>query len=286
MQAQGPASSALLDYIASSAESFERFFFFTYLYASTYFGLPQVAAKATLVPFAHDEWPIHASMWDAFFARPQCIVFSTPEERAFLERRFPKLALRGPTIGAGVAIPTGVDPQRFRERYGIAGPFVLYLGRIDRSKGLERLLDGFAAYKRLRDDDLTLVLAGRAEGQTAVAPGVRAIGFIDEGLKYDALAAADVVVMPSEFESLSLVLLEAWSVERPVLVTAASDVLVGQARRAQGGLWFADDAEFAAALDVLRGPDGARLGRSGRAYVERTYPWSRVVDEYATLVRL
>jgi glycosyltransferase involved in cell wall biosynthesis len=86
--------------------------------------------------------------------------------------------------------------------------------------------------------------------------------------------------VPSPFESLSIVLLEAWSARRPVLVTSASAVLVGQVRRAQGGLWFADEAEFVAALELLLGPDGERLGASGGAYVEREYRWERIVEQY------
>ena len=109
---------------------------------------------------------------------------------------------------------------------------------------------------------------------------MRTLGFIDDEAKFDALAAAEILVMPSSFESLSIALLEAWTVGRPVLVTSASAVLVGQIRRAQGGLWYDDEAEFAAALAVLRGPDGAALGASGKAYVESEYRWPHVVDVY------
>lgn len=283
MRAQGPYSTPLLDYIAAQRDAFELFAFFTYLYATTYFGLPPVADKAVLVPFAHDEWPIHASMWDAFFARPAAFAFSTPEERAFLQRRFPRAALDGPTIGLGIEAPPDPQPQRFRERYGIDGPFALYLGRIDAAKGVDRLLAHFARYRRARGDGLQLVLIGRAERALPPQPGVRAVGFVDEEAKFDALAAADVLIQPSAFESLSLAVLEAWSVGRPVLVTQASDVLVGQVRRAEGGLTYAGEREFVAALTRLRGPEGARFGASGRAYVAREYAWPRVVAAYDDL---
>jgi glycosyltransferase involved in cell wall biosynthesis len=285
MRAQGPYSTLLLDYIAAQRDAFELFVFFTYLYATTYFGLPPVADKAVLVPFAHDEWPIHAALWDPFFRLPAAITFSTPEERAFLQRRFPQAALDGPTIGIGIAPPADPRPERFRERYGIDGPFAVYLGRIDAAKGVDRLLAHFARYKRRQRDDLQLILIGRAERAFPPQPHVRALGFVDEETKFDALAAAEVLIQPSAFESLSIAVLEAWSVGCPVLVTQASDVLVGQVRRAQGGLTFGNEREFVAALARLRGAEGARLGASGRAFVEREYAWPRVVEAYDDLRR-
>jgi glycosyltransferase involved in cell wall biosynthesis len=75
-------------------------------------------------------------------------------------------------------------------------------------------------------------------------PDIIALGFVDEQTKWDALAACDLLVMPSPYESLSIVLLEAWAVGKPVLVNGRCEVLVGQCRRAQGGLWYTSKYEF------------------------------------------
>ncbi len=283
MKSQGPYSSALLRYIRENAATYERFFFYTYLYATTYFGLPLVADKAVLVPFAHDEWPIHLPFCDAFFEKPVAFVFSTPEERAFLQRRFPRAKLEGPTIGIGVKAPADVRPDRFRHRIGLDKPYLLYVGRIDPSKGCLRLVETYARYKEHYAGDLMLVLVGRAVVPLPDVPGVVTVGFVDEETKFDALAGAVALVQPSAMESLSIVLLEAWSAGRPVLVTAESDVLVGQSRRANGGLWYGDDTEFGVAVEMLRGPIGAQLGASGRAFVEQNYSWPHVVEQYEAL---
>jgi glycosyltransferase involved in cell wall biosynthesis len=280
MRAQGPYSTGLFDYLRASAGEFERFFFFTYLYASTYFGLPEVAEKAWLLPLAHDEWMIQLPFWDEFFQRPAGFIFNTPEERDFLKRRFPAARIEGPVVGVGVDLPGNVQPERFRRRYGIEGPFILYLGRIDEAKGVDRLLSQFARYKRFHDDELQLVLIGRAERPLRRRPFVRAIGFVDEETKFDALAAAGALVMPSTLESLSIVLLEAWSVGRPVLVNGASDVLVAQTKRAGGGLSYASAAEFDATLERLLGSEGDELGTAGRLFTEREYRWERIVEHY------
>lgn len=280
MKAQGPYSTALFRYIEDSRDKFEMFFFFTYLYATTYFGLNLVADKAVLVPFAHDEWPIYMPFWEPFFHRPAGFIFSTPEEQEFLQRRFTALPLEGPTIGVGVDLHDDADGERFRRRFGINNPYVLYLGRVDVAKNCDRLINAFSRYKQMYQDSVILVLVGRAAMEIPVLPFLRAVGFVDEQSKFDALAGAEVAIMPSALESLSIVLLEAWSVGRPVLVNAASDVLVGQTKRANGGLWYGDDAEFVAALRILIGEDGPPLGAYGRTFVERDYRWARIVENY------
>ena len=81
------------------------------------------------------------------------------------------------------------------------------------------------------------------------APWLDVRGYVDEAEKARLLAGATALVMPSPYESLSIVLLEAWQHARPVLVTEASDVLLGQVRRAGGGLWYANADEYRRALD-------------------------------------
>jgi len=286
MQAQGPYSTELLRFIEDHRDDYDAFFFFTYLYAHTYFGLPLVAEKAILVPFAHEEWMIALPFWNTFFAKPKRIVFSTLEERELLRRRFPSLPMDGPIIGIGVSCPEKSRGERFRERFGIHNPYMLYLGRVDRAKGIEQLLLDFARYKSsLRADDaLDLVLVGRATMPVPTRPDLHAVGFVDEELKFDALSGCELLVAPSSFESLSIALLEAWSMRKPALVNSESDVLVGQSRRANAGLSYRDSEEFGVATDALRSGLGRQLGENGYAFVQREYAWATVREKYADLV--
>lgn len=281
MKAQGPYSSALLRYVKQHRDEYDLWFFFTYLYATTYFGLPLVADRAVLVPFAHDEWMIHLPGWETFFALPRRIVFSTEEERAFLQRRFPALELRGEVIGVGIEPPPNVRADHFRHRFSVSGPYALYLGRIDVAKGCDVMIRDF---EFARDPDLNLVMIGREAMTVPEHSWLRLLGFVDEQTKFEALRGAEFLIAPSALESLSLVLLESWTQERPVLVNAASEVMVGQCRRAGGGLWYADPYEFAAALQLLRDPDIAQqLGASGKRYVDERYRWPAIREAYQRL---
>jgi glycosyltransferase involved in cell wall biosynthesis len=284
MHAQGPVSSALGAYLQAHQHRFGTIGFFGYLYATSYLLLPSVEKKAVLWPFAHDEWPLHLSMWDRFFARPRRLITSSVEESALLSRRFPELEVPRTLVGVGVAQPAGVDADRFRERYRINGPFMLYLGRVDPSKGCDTLFDYARKYcggdSRIR----SLVLIGDAQMPIPDDPRIISLGRVDENVKWDALAAAQAVVMPSPYESLSLAVLEAWASGKPVVVNAASPVLVGQCRRANGGVWYATYDEFAAALDLLANDLGHRLGEQGRAYTSRHYLWDEAVASYQEIL--
>ncbi|MBD1905970.1 glycosyltransferase family 4 protein [Funiculus sociatus GB2-A5] len=285
MLAQGPFSADLVAYVEKHKHEYDVFIFFTYLYATTYFILPLVAEKAYLVPLAHDEWPIYMSMWEKFFEKPCGFVFNTVEERDFLKARFPKINLKGPVAGVAVVPPQVYSAERFRQQYNIYEPFLLYIGRIDPSKGCEELLSYFFKLRKQESGMRKLVLLGKPTMPIAKHPDIIPLGFVDEQAKWDALAACDLLVMPSPYESLSMVLLEAWSVGKAVLVNARCEVLVGQSRRAQGGLWYTNVDEFQVAIEMMDEQVRHQLGLQGKSFVETNYVWSKIEEKYFNLLK-
>jgi glycosyltransferase involved in cell wall biosynthesis len=123
-----------------------------------------------------------------------------------------------------------------------------------------------------------LVLIGTAALPIPDDPRIRHLGFVTEEEKFALLRACDVLLMPSRYESLSVVVLEAWAMGRPVLVNAACRVLEGQCMRSGGGLFYRDYPEFADALGRLVDDAGLRaaLGAAGQAYVRAEYDWAVV----------
>jgi glycosyltransferase involved in cell wall biosynthesis len=112
------------------------------------------------------------------------------------------------------------------------------------------------------------------------------LGYVDEAIKHAALAAADLFVMPSPTESLSIVTLEAWQHEAAVLVNERSVVLRDHVVESQGGLFYGGRSDFGAALDwLLEHPEERRvMGRNGRAYVAARFAWPDVDAEYERIV--
>ncbi len=279
MGAQGPLSLALLRYLAAEREQYDAFVFVSYLYATTYFGLPLVADRALFVPLTHDEWPLRFSMWDRIFALPRGFVYNTDEERAFTAARFPHADVAGPVIGVGIDPPPAAEPERFRRRFGIERPFALYLGRVDPSKGCAELLRSYAGAGARRDHDLVLV--GERYMDVPQRDGVHATGPVDDALKWDALAACDLLVLPSRYESLSLVALEAWASRKPVLASARARAVAGQIARSGGGLTYTGDRSFAHAFAQLAAPAGAAYGARGRDFVDAHYRWPAIEQRFA-----
>ena len=88
--------------------------------------------------------------------------------------------------------------------------------------------------------------------------------------------------MPSYYESLSMVALEAWALGRPVIANAHCDVLVGQCLRSNAGLYYADAEEFTAVLERVLTDDALvdRLGRNGRQFYDQHYSWPVIERKY------
>jgi glycosyltransferase involved in cell wall biosynthesis len=286
MRAQGPMSSALLGYLQAQKQGYDAFIFFGYLYATTYFGLPLVAEKAWLEPLAHDEWPIYFNFWDPFFARPRGFIFNTESEREFLRRRFPDNALAGPVAGIGIDPPAQIQTAAFRARYEVEDPFLLYVGRVDESKGCAHLFDYFIRWKQQSNNRWKLLILGQEVMPIPFHDEIIHLGYVSEEEKWAALSACDWLVMPSPHESLSIALLEAWSVGRPALVNGECAVLTAHCQQARGGLWYHNFAEWSTALSTVNEQTKQALGREGRRYVQERYSWARIEQAYLGLMQI
>jgi glycosyltransferase involved in cell wall biosynthesis len=185
-------------------------------------------------------------------------------------------------VGVSSEVPERTDAGRFRRAYHAQRPFALYVGRIDENKGCRELFAYFERYATRHPAGLDLLLIGSKQFDPPAHPRIRHLGFLSDQDKFDALAAADVLIMPSPYESLSMVVLEAWAMGKPVLVNGQCDVLRGQTLRSGGGLYYDDAEEFVESLYVLegRGPAGAILGAQGRDFFRRHYTWQVIERKY------
>jgi glycosyltransferase involved in cell wall biosynthesis len=281
----GPDAPELLAHLQGHGSGYDRLLFWSYRYAETYFGLPLVADRAVLVPTAEEDPLIHVDALERFFARPKAFLFLTPEEEALVGARV-RAGTPTAVIGSGLD-PAGAVAESPRLRsLGVDDRFVLYLGRIDPNKGCQALIRHFTRYVE-SDRDVQLVMAGPASMPIPDHPRIRPLGFVDEPIREALLNEARVLIMPSPYESLSMVLLEAWNHGVPALVNARCKVLRGQVTRADGGLYYGNAVEFAAGLDyLLDHPDAARqIGRQGLAYVDREYRWPVVIAKIEDVLR-
>ena len=189
-------------------------------------------------------------------------------------------------VGIGSEVPPNPQPSRFRQKFNIRGPFAIYVGRIDENKGCKELFDFFETYLRETSGRLTLVLIGNSLLPVPDHPRIRHLGFLDDADKFDAMAAAELLIMPSYFESLSMVALEAWALGQPVLANARCDVLKGQSIRSNAGLYYDGRAEFVETLRAIEQNRwlAASLGRNGREFFREHYDWPVIERKYLDMI--
>jgi glycosyltransferase involved in cell wall biosynthesis len=320
LKQQGPWCPALVEHLRRHHQTYDVLVFFTYLYAPTVLGLEVNPARSVLVPTSHDEPAIRLEIYKDVFARPAAIMFNTESERRFIHRQFAEHPLLEEIVGVGVDVPQyqpyprmpeiqadddestapvsaddgeeGLEARRypthllsrgsvFRRRHRLYGPIALYGGRIDPGKGCEELIEYFSAYVKDGGDG-TLALMGVKLMALPEEPFIRFAGLLSDRERMQALEAATVVVVPSPYESLSLLALEAFAVGTPVLVNARSEVLVEHCLNSNAGLFYADKDEFVECLKLLVNDAGLRaaMGHNGREYVRRNYRWDVVLAKY------
>jgi len=272
---QGPLSPVLQQHLAEQAADYDAFIFFTYLYAPTAWGLPLVASRALVVPTAHDEPALSLGVFADVFTRPRALMCNTPEEVALIQRRFPRHA-RARVVGVGIESPPA-DPARFARKHQQQRPYLFYVGRVEAGKGIPELLKHHAALVRRDPNAPDLLLAGEASMRVS-GKRVRHLGRISDEDKFDGLAGAAAVVVPSRFESLSLLALEAFAQGTPVLANGASAVLEGQVKRSGAGALYRDAATFAAGVSLIA-MEREALGQRGRAFAQE-HTWGKVVAIY------
>jgi len=191
-------------------------------------------------------------------------------------------AVPGVVVGIGSNVPAAPQPNRFRQKHQIRGPFAIYVGRIDQNKGCTELFEFFQQYLADPTGKLSLVLIGNSLLEIPSHPRIRHLGFLDDADKFDAMAAADLLVMPSYYESLSMVTLEAWALGRPVLANGKCDVLKGQCIRSNAGLYYESTSEFIGTLEALEQNRwlAGSLGRNGRQFFKDQYDWPVIERKY------
>lgn len=202
--------------------------------------------------------------------------------------------VRAPMFVVRNPVPPGWDyagPQQrwqAREDLGLPhGPIAVCVGRFSRQKGQDVLVEAWRDVARAAPE-ATLVLVGdgptRAEVEAAAGPGIRFVGATDNPRPY--LAAADVAVMPSRWEGLSLAMLEAMASGRSLVVTdvAGAEVVA----RSQGGAVVPvdDAAALAGALTqrLTARVDIEAEGRRGHAYVAQHHDFDTEMTRLAAVI--
>src|SRR5262249_18624266 len=194
LDAEGPTAPALVDYVSKHGAEYDHFLFFSYRYYHAYYGVRAIAPRAILVPTAERDAAIGLTMFQSIFNGVRAIMYNSHEERAMIQAVAGNRDVPGVIVGVGSEVPGNPQPARFRQKYNVRGPFALYVGRIDKNKGCPELFEFFDGYLHDPSGRLSLVLLGQALLPVPDHPRIRHLGFVDDADKFDAMAAADLLV--------------------------------------------------------------------------------------------
>jgi glycosyltransferase involved in cell wall biosynthesis len=272
-------SQALYQHLRDHQREFSCFICGPYLFGTTYWSIQAVPDKALLLPCIHDEPLARFAIFHELLEQARGIIFNAEAERRFATEGLGVANPSTAVVGYGFELPPASgDGAGFRRRRNLPPELLLYCGRLEHGKNVPLLLEYFARYKDERPGPLTLAISGTGDVVVPARPDIADMGALSDAEIHDAYAAATLFCQPSLYESFSIVIMEAWLQNTPVLVHGDCAVTSEHVARSGGGWTFRSYEEFRAAIDQALGDRAARdeRGRAGRAYVEREYNWDAV----------
>ncbi len=291
--ANGVNSCGLYAHIEKNAPDFDALFFAPYLFSTTFFGALICPEKSILIPCLHDENYAYLEAIGTLFRQVKGAVFNAAPEMKLARELYGNVS--GADVGMGFepwseTELAGLSPY-FKEKF----PYLLYLGRKETGKSAQQLIDDFIILKESRPQHsaLKLVVCGGGDFADLMRPTALSRGDIidlshlSEVDKRRLVRHATVLVQPSRNESFSIVLMEAWLLERPVLVSGLCPVTRSHVLDSGGGLYYSSPAEFGSVVEyLLAHPDLARqMGQAGFNYVQEQYNWESVLKRFDQAVQ-
>ena len=190
-------------------------------------------------------------------------------------------------MGTGVEVPCTPDESAFRSKFDITGDYIIYVGRIDEGKNCPEMFRYFMEYKtRNPESGLKLVLMGKPVCKIPKHKDILSLGFVSEEDKFSGISGAKALVLPSEFESLSISVLEAMTLSVPVIVNGRCEVLKGHCVKSNGGLYYTNYFEFEGILRYIFSHEGeyALMRKNAKKYIDDNYCWEVIIDSFKEVI--
>lgn len=288
------SSPKLLDYLSNKAKNYQGFLFIPYLYGIILNGLPLVSSKAYLQPCLHDE--VYAYLPEVAQIFHQCqglLWISEGEYHQAIKLYGSGIIPKSVVVGAGIEVTRHADNQI----EGVLSsqldqePYILCLGRRDRTKNTNLLVDAYIKFKQqYPESKLKLVLAGSGnQSFHDLEQGVIDLGLVDDQKKIALLTNCIALFQPSRNESFSRVIMEAWFYSKPVAAHRDCLATAMAVESSQGG-WLAGSevewAELFAKIERMGAEELVTYGTSGQAYAKEHAVWDKVIERYEVALGL
>jgi glycosyltransferase involved in cell wall biosynthesis len=284
--AQGPTTPDLINYIKTNEKNYDCLIFFSYLYYPSVFGIHINPKKTIFIPTAHDEWALYMPVFKPLFKLPACIMYNTIAEKKLVNRLFKNESVYADIAGTWVNMPIELPVRDIKRELKINSSYILYVGRIDENKITDQDFDWFLKYVTETKKNIKLVLIGNLYRELPVSDHIMHLGFVDEHVKFNLITQSLFLFQPSRFESLSIVVLEAFAMERPVLVHKDCEVMKDHVDISKGGFYYNDYTAFKDSFDQLTDNSSLNtaMGKSGKAYVDKNYSSEKIIAKFQNVI--
>jgi len=241
------------------------------------------SARAAGVPIFHmphfhidDEYYHWSSYYDALRTADLLITFPKAANHLFFDR----IGAKSWYLPFGIDIneqPSQEDERVFNELYSSKLPFVLVLGRKAGGKNYQQVISALAELN-INERLCNVVMIGRDEDEVPLDSGlVIYLGGQPRGIVLAALKRCLCLISMSDSESLGIVILEAWSQSRPVIVSENCHASVELVTNGKNGL-LASAANLHEKIKILIDNPmlAERLGQAGHEKVCEEFSWESI----------
>ena len=288
LRRQGPHCEGLMQHLRESGERYDAVIFFAALYEPAALGVEVWGPRSVLVPLLHDEKPMYQPVYGEVMRKAGALVFNTDAERRLAAKMYGIDTRNAAVAGVGVDItpPRAEQLAGVLATYGLAPGYLIYVGRIDVSKGCRQLFAAFLKHVE-RHPAAQLVLVGKAVMPVPQHPRVLSTGFISDAERDALIAGASALIITSRYESLSLVLLEAMLLRTPVIANAQCEVLADHIHGSGTGVAYRSTGDLMRAMrkvETLAPAEREAWADRGAAYVQRSCSWPQVLRQYTDAI--
>lgn len=275
-------SSAEFDFIREHANEYKVFIPISLDYPHMYYTTLYAPKKTIVIPTMHNHSISFRSILTEVFTHAAYIGFNTQAEERLAQKIFgPKMSPHG-IISVGIQMAQPADWEITQEKYNIPDEYLLYVGRVDSCK-TDNLFKYFSLFKKeCPNSRLKLVLVGGLFTEQVNQDDIIYTGFVTENEKTTIMQHAKIIVNPSRFESLSLILLEAMSLKKAMLVNGFCNVLYEHCRKSgKAAVPYYGPRSFVKQLKKLDSSEQLRtkMGEKGADYVKAHYDWSLILQK-------
>ncbi|MBV6623527.1 MAG: glycosyltransferase [Rivularia sp. (in: Bacteria)] len=283
-------SSELINYLKKHQYHYQAFLFLPYLYGVILNGLDIVANRAFLQPCLHDEAYAYLPQVEKIFHAAKGLLFISEGEAQLAKNLYgPGIINKSIVAGAGIEVSqnNNSDIVKIKDFQVNQERFVLCLGRRDSTKNTDLLIKAYIRFKQdYPKSNLKLIIAG--PGNPAFLKpfdGLIDLGLVTEPEKEALLSNCLALFQPSQNESYSRVIMEAWFYRKPAAAHGNCLATAMAVESAKGGWLAHTEIEWTKLFATVDKAEKTLLnsyGDNGRCYAEEKAVWEKVIQRYQT----